>query len=336
MNHTFIIGEVGPNHNGDAGIAHEMVTQLARIGVDAVKFQLADPTKLYSKDAIKAAYQKENDLAVDVLEAARKRQLSHEAHKELKDHCLREGVEYLCTGFDLESVRFLHETLHVERFKIPSGEILTPEILHYISDKTSPIILSTGMATNDEIKYALAKLDNSHSRDITILHCVSQYPVANSAVNLRVMDTLRNLFGYPVGYSDHTEGNEAAIAAVAMGAKVVEKHVTLDKSWPGPDHRASATIDQFRSLVQSIREIEKLLGSAERKVSVAERSIAMVARKSAVARRDLSIGEIITEQDICFKRPGTGFLPSQMSQVSGRKVKTPIAADTVIRSDALE
>jgi N,N'-diacetyllegionaminate synthase len=335
-NNTYIIAEIGPNHNGDINLALKMVDQLAQIGIDAIKFQLAIPENLYSKDAFKAEYQKRNDLSDDLMEAARKRQLSREDHRTLRDMCESKGIQYLCTAFDTDSLRFLDLELNVPIFKIPSGEIASVDILGYIATRPKPIIMSTGMATYTEIHEALQILDPERVKAITILHCVSQYPALAAKVNLRNMVEIRRRFSYPIGYSDHTEGNEAAIAAVALGASVIEKHVTLDRNLPGPDHRASATIDQFRSLVESIRIVEKTLGHTDRIVTEEDEIMAKVARKSIVSRRNLNPGELISEDDVCFKRPGTGFRPTELDSILGRRVSQPIGADRVIHPEELE
>lgn len=334
---TFIIAEIGPNHNGDADIAKRMVEDLADAGVDAVKFQLSDPEKALSKDAFKAAYQLQNDNADDVIEAAKKRQLSRESHIELKTLCDEIGVEYLCTAFDLGSLQFLDREIGVTRFKVGSGDLLTRDLGEYIGASDKPAIVSTGMATIEEIQKGL-RLHNPQgvSSKVTLLHCVSSYPAPYEIVNLRWMPEMARQFGVPVGYSDHTLGNEAAIAAVALGATIIEKHVTLDKSLPGPDHKASATIGEFASLVQSIRRTESALGTAEKTVSQIEIEISQVARKSIVSARQLELGHRISREDVCFKRPGTGLLPTELERVIGRRTNKVIEEDRVIRAEDLD
>ncbi len=333
---VFIVAEVGPNHNGSPKLARTYVELLADTGVDAIKFQLGNPEKTYSLDAFKAQYQLHNDNAVEVIEAAKRRQLTRSVHIELAELCQQKGVEYLCTAFDLESLIFLDEEINVQRFKIASGEIFSFDMMDYLAKKEQPIMMSTGMATYNEIEVALSRLDPLHKNDVTLLHCVSSYPAAAIKVNLRVMMELSRRFNRKIGYSDHVLGPEAAIAAVALGATIIEKHVTLDKNLPGPDHKASATISEFTSLVKSIRRVEECLGVSEKSFSSEEEEIARVARKSIVATRNIQPGEILKGEDICFKRPGTGFLPTELENVLGRVVKKRIESNRIIRREHLQ
>jgi N,N'-diacetyllegionaminate synthase len=331
MNQTYIIAEIGPNHNGSYNIALELTEKLADIGVDAVKFQLGNAKKSLSLDAFKADYQKENDNAKDVFEASKKRQLTHEEHKKIASKCNELGVDYLCTAFDLDSLIFLNEEIHISKFKIASGEIFSIDMLEYMVKQNKPIILSTGMATFEEIE-KVYQLISSKNSDITILHCVTSYPAPLDAVNLRVLRKLQEKFKTDVGYSDHTLGNTTAIASVAMGATVVEKHVTLDKSLPGPDHKASATIEEFADLVIKIRELESALGDEVKVFSSTEMDIAKVARKSIVAKHIIKKGFKITEEDLCFRRPGTGFLPIEKDYVIGKTAVEDIQENRVIKN----
>jgi len=333
---VFVIAEVGPNHNGSPELARKYVEQLADIGVDAIKFQLGDPGKAYSLDAFKAKYQLHNDNAVDVIEASKKRQLPRSVHVELAKLCQRKGVEYLCTAFDLESLIFLDEQINVPRFKIASGEIFSLDMIDYMAKCEKPIIMSTGMATYKEINIAISRLDPCRDKDITLLHCVSSYPAQACDVNLRVMIELNRKFQCKVGYSDHVLGPEVAIAAVALGASVIEKHVTLDKTLQGPDHKASATIAEFASLVKNLRHVEECLGVKEKYFSDHEQEIARVARKSIVSARDIQPGEVLTNDKICYRRPGTGFLPIELDKILGRVVKETIESNRVIRREHLQ
>lgn len=332
---VFIIAEVGPNHNGKLHLALELVRRLAAIGVDAVKFQLSCPEEAASLDAFEASYQKHEGNVAGVIEAAKRRQLSHEEHRVVAAECASLGVEYLCTAFDLGSLVFLNEELNVQRFKVASGEIFSVDMLAYMSRAQKPIVLSTGMATYDEVSSSLGLLNAVPRQNITLLHCVSNYPAPLADVNLRCMPELQRRFKCDVGYSDHTIGNSAAIAAVALGAAVIEKHVTLDRSLPGPDHKASATVDEFAKLVCAIREVELCLGRSEKRFSNGEQEIARVARKSIVAKRDLQPGEILTQADICYRRPGTGFLPTEKCLVLGKRVTRAIRANRVIHPEDL-
>lgn len=333
---VFIIAEVGPNHNGSMDLAKKLTKELCDLDVDAIKFQMGDPSQTLSLDAFKASYQKANDNAVDVLEASRKRQLSREEHAELSAYCRTRGKEYLCTAFDLESLRFLHEELAVPRIKISSGEIFSVDMMEYIRHQYKPVIMSTGMATYDEIDKAVALLESDQCKqNLTLLHCVSNYPAPIEDVNLRCMLELRARYKVSVGYSDHTLGVEAALAAVALGACVIEKHVTLDKSLPGPDHAASSSVEEFSDLIHSIRKVEACLGGKEKIFSPAEQEIVRVARKSIVAKRVLNPGETITPDDICFRRPGTGYLPIDQENVIGRIVAVRVEENRVIKPEHL-
>lgn len=331
MTKTYIIAEVGPNHNGDLNIAIDMVKQLATIGIDAVKFQLAIPEDVYSKDAFKAKYQEKNENSKTPIEMAKRHQLSFEDHLKLYKVCQEEGVSYLCTAFDIKSLAFLYANTKMSHFKIPSGEIFSLDLLEFIRSKELPIILSTGMATFNEIETVLNILNRK--QDITVLHCISNYPAQPEEVDLNVMLEIERKFGVKIGFSDHTEGNDAAIAAVALGATIIEKHVTYDKNAEGPDHKASATIEQFSSLVRSIRNVEKMKGNSFKTFSIEETEIKKMARKSIVVNKSLEPGYIIKREDLVFKRPGTGFLPIHVDQLIGKKIKLKIENDSVLKEE---
>lgn len=336
MPKTYIIAEIGPNHNGSYDMALELIEKLAGIGVDAVKFQLGDARNSLSLDAFKADYQKNNDNAEDIFEATKKRQLSHESHKKLAIKCKELNVDYLCTAFDMDSLIFLDQEIDVPKFKIASGEIFSIDLLEYMISKNKPLILSTGMASFEEIERVYEILSSeSKNKDITILHCVTSYPASLESINLNVMLELKEKFKTKIGYSDHSLGNIASLSAVAMGASIIEKHVTLDKSLPGPDHQASATISEFKNLVKNIREIELIKGSYEKIFLKTEVDISKVARKSIVAKRLIKKGTIIKIEDICFKRPGIGFLPIDRHLVLGRKAITDIEENRVIREEQI-
>ena len=333
---TYIIAEVGPNHNGSVDIAIEYIEALATIGVDAVKFQLAKPESLYSKDAVFADYQKKNINFKSPIEMSKKYQLSYEEHKILYDNCIKNNIQYLCSAFDLESIKFLNNNFNLPYFKIGSGEIFSLDIINYISEQKTPIILSTGYASFDEIKISIDLFNQNFKKDITILHCISRYPTPVESVNLKVMLELKNKFMYPVGFSDHTVGNDCAIAAVAMGASIIEKHVTFDKRQQGPDHKASITIQEFSDLVKSIRNVEIALGESKKRVSDEEQEVAKFGRKSIVSNKNISSGEVISKDMICYKRPGTGFLPTHLDKVVGKKAKKSIRINRIInKSDII-
>ncbi len=334
--HTYIIAEIGPNHNGKLEIALDLIKKLASVGVDAVKFQLAIPENVYSQDAFKAQYQIRNENSKTPLEMAKKHQLAFKDHLTLNKACDKYGVNYLCTAFDLESLSFLDTKTNIRFFKIPSGEILTLDLLEYIANAEKPIILSTGMASYDEIELAVSILEKDKKKDISILHCVSNYPAREEEVNLNSMLELGKIFGRNIGFSDHTIGNEAAIAAVALGARIIEKHVTFDKNAEGPDHKASASVAEFGSLVKSIRLVEKMMGASKKVFSEDELEIKKVARKSIVTRIPLKRGDYIRREDICFKRPGTGYRPIDLPNILGKKTVKNIKADRIIMPDDLE
>lgn len=331
--HVYIIAEVGPNHNGSIDRALEMIDKIAATGVDCVKFQMTDPYQLYSDDSFKATYQKQNDKAKGAREMSLSYQLKREDHIALYNRCRELGVDYECTAFDMESLLFLDQHFDMPHYKIASGEIFSMDMVDYMSQQHKHIILSTGMATYDEIGLAVDLLNRNFKKDITILHCISNYPAKYEEVNLLNMLEIKKRFGYEVGFSDHTIGNECAIAAVAMGASIIEKHVTLDKTLPGPDHKASIDIPELASLVSSIRHIEQAMGVPEREFSEAQREISRVARKSIISKHAIKKGDVITKEDICFKRPGTGFLPTETDNVIGKTALCDIEADRVIKAE---
>lgn len=333
MDKVYIIGEVGPNHNGSVETALTMIKKMAEAGVDCVKFQMTDPYLLYSDDSFKASYQIKNDKAKGAREMSLSYQLSRDAHIPLYQKCKECGVDYLCSAFDLESLIYLDEHFDMPYYKIASGEIFSLDMIDYISEQNKPIILSTGMATYEEVRIALDLLNRHSNKDITILHCISNYPAKYEEVNLRNIITLGKKFGCKVGFSDHTVGNECAIAAVAIGASIIEKHVTLDKTANGPDHKASIDISELTQLVSDIRHVEMALGSFERQFSASQIEISRVARKSLVTKHAMKAGDIITKDDFCYKRPGIGFLPIEQDLVVGRRLLVDVEADKVIKRE---
>ena len=333
--HVYIIAEVGPNHNGSLDRALEMVDKIAATGVDAIKFQMTNPFALYSDDSFKATYQVKNDNAGSAREMSLRNQLSKEGHIAVYNRCKELGIDYGCTAFDMDSLLFLDEHFELPYYKIASGEIFSMDMIDYMSTKHKKIILSTGMATYDEIEKSLSLFNRNFKKDITILHCISNYPAKYDEVNLQNMLEIKKRFGYEVGFSDHTIGNECAIAAVALGASVIEKHVTLDKTLPGPDHKASIDIAELAALVSSIRHIEQAIGVPERTFSDAQREIARVARKSVATKHSIKKGNIITIDDICFMRPGIGFLPTEIDKVIGKTALCDIEASRIIKPEYL-
>lgn len=329
MNRTFIIAESGVNHNGDVGIAKEMVDVAAKAGADAVKFQTFKAEKMISKFAPKAEYQrKTTDENESQFEMVKKLELDQCAHKELIAYCRQKGIIFLSTPFDLESIDLLNE-LGLKILKIPSGEITNLPYLRKIGSLKKKLILSTGMADLQEIGNALKILTGAGTpkENITVLHCNTEYPTPMEDVNLRAMLTIRDTFDVKVGYSDHTLGIEVPIAAVALGASVIEKHFTLDANMKGPDHKASLEPAGLRTMVEAIRNIEKMLGDGVKKPSPSELKNRPIARKSIVAARDITKGEIFTEENIAVKRPGIGISPMEWDKILGEVAERDFKED---------
>lgn len=332
-NKVIIIAEAGVNHNGDLGLARRMVYAAKEAGADYVKFQTAVPELVISTFAPKAEYQKETTGSdQSQLEMCKAIHLPLADYAGLKELCDSVGIGFMSTPFDLVSIDCLAE-IGMDYWKIPSGEITNLPYLRKIASKGGRVILSTGMSTLDEVGAAVAVLEKGgiSRADITLLHCTTQYPTPYDAVNLRAMDALRTLGCGGVGYSDHTVGVEVPVAAVAMGATVIEKHFTLDKNMAGPDHRASLSPDELKTMVAMVRNIERALGSGEKTVADAERPNIEVARKSIVAARDIKRGEVLTEENITVKRPGNGVSPMLWDSVIGTRAVADFAYDELIR-----
>ena len=335
MNNTFIIAEAGVNHNGNLEMALRLVDVACAAGADAVKFQTFKADNIIAVNAPKADYQKDaTGPDESQLEMVKKLELDEAAHTRLHHYCQDKDIPFLSTPFDLESIDLLTR-LGLEIFKIPSGEITNLPYLRKLGALKKRLILSTGMADLSEIKDALDVLVDAGSRmeDITVLHCNTEYPTPFEDVNLRAMLTIRSAFpGISVGYSDHTLGIEAPIAAVAMGATVIEKHFTLDRNLPGPDHRASLEPDELAAMISAIRNIEKALGTGIKKPSPSESRNIPVARKSIVAAAPIKKGETFTEMNITVKRPGTGITPMRWDEIIGRKAAKPYRKDELIET----
>lgn len=326
---TFIIAEAGVNHNGDLSLAKKLVEVAAETGADAVKFQTFQADKLVSKSAEKAPYQlKTTGMRESQYEMISRLELSAEDHLVLIDHCKKNKIAFLSSPFDEESVDLL-DRLGVLLFKIPSGEITNEPFLKHVASKKRPIILSTGMSTLEEVKEAVKWIRSKSEAELTLLHCVTEYPAPYDQINLRAMLTLHNL-GLPVGYSDHTEGIDIAIAAVALGASIIEKHFTLDRNLPGPDHLASLEPEEFGQMVTAIRKVESSLGHGTKEPAPCELENRKVARKSLVAKHDLQAGHVIRPEDISSKRPGNGIPPFLVNSLIGKSLRKPIAKDELI------
>ena len=314
---VFIIAEAGVNHNGSIELAYKLIDAASASGADAVKFQTFKAENLVLKNAQKAEYQKRTtNQSESQFKMLKKLELDINSHKKLIDYCKKKDIVFLSTPFDHESIDLLNE-LDLQIFKIPSGEITNLTYLRHIGSLRKEVILSTGMSTLKEIEEALIILTGAGTskENITILHANTMYPTPMEDVNLRAMKTIQDKFGVAVGYSDHTLGTEVDIAAVAMGAAIVEKHFTLDKTMDGPDHKSSISPEELKAMVSSIRNIEKALGSTIKKPSKSEKPNITMARKSIVASKFIKKGEPFTEKNITTKRPGTGISPMEWDSI---------------------
>ena len=330
MRSCFIIAEAGVNHNGSLDLALKLADAAREAGADAVKFQTFKADLLTSAGAGLAAYQKATQpKGFSQLEMLRRLEIGPEFHRKLVSYCQRIGIEFLSSAFDERSADLLAE-LGVRIFKVPSGEITNLPYLHHLARMRKPAILSTGMSTLGEVEEAVDVFRSHAVTDLTLLHCVTEYPAPFDQVNLRAMLTLGAAFGVPVGYSDHTPGIEIAIAAVALGACVIEKHLTLDRSLPGPDQAASLEPAEFGRMISAIRNVEKALGTGIKAPAPCERPNLVVARKSVVAMRDLAKGHQIEAADLGVKRPGDGVPPKMLPFLIGRTLRVDVARDEVI------
>lgn len=332
---SFVIAEAGVNHNGDVGRALEMVDVAAEVGADAVKFQTFEPSQLTSASAPKAEYQAQNmgsgGSQLEMLEALT---LPLGAYERLVERSRERGIRFMSTPFDAGSARFLVE-LGVTPLKIPSGEVTHWPFLEACAGLGVPLILSTGMSTLPEVAGAVHVLRSAGCEDLTLLHCVSDYPADPAEANLRAMATMEATFDVPVGWSDHTLGTEVALAAVALGACVVEKHFTLDRTLPGPDHAASLQPDELARMIAGIRTVEEALGTGLKVPTAAELRVADVARRSLHAARDLPRGHRLAEADLSCLRPGTGIPPTRLAQVVGRTLAAPLARGQIVEDGHL-
>jgi N,N'-diacetyllegionaminate synthase len=326
----FVIAEAGVNHNGDLDLAREMVGVAARAGADAVKFQTFSAERLVTASAPKAAYQAARTDPLETQQGMLKRlELSAAEHRELMKECERIGILFLSSAFDEESANLL-EDLGVAAYKVPSGEITNLPYLRHLARKGRCLIVSTGMSTLDEVGTAVGAIRETAGVPLVLLHCVSLYPSPAAGANLLAMQSMRKAFDVPVGYSDHTLGSAVTLAAVALGADVIEKHFTTDRALRGPDHAASLEPDELRLLVAGIRTVESARGDGIKRPLPDEAGTAAVARKSLVAARDIPAGEAIQRDMLAIKRPGTGLPPGRLDWVIGRKARTAIAAGSVI------
>jgi N-acetylneuraminate synthase/N,N'-diacetyllegionaminate synthase len=332
---VFIVAEAGVNHNGDPDLARRLVDAAAECGADAVKFQTFTVDALLTRGAPKAGYQVETTGAGESQrEMLARLELGVDQLAELGDRATKHGLVFFSAPFDEASADAL-EALDVALFKVPSGEITNLPLLRHLAAKGRPLILSTGMANLEEVEQAVAAIREAGDPPLAVLHCLSAYPAPAGEVNLRAMDSLASRFGCPVGYSDHTLGIEIAVAAAARGASIIEKHLTLDKTLPGPDHRASLDPAEFNAMVRAIRSVESALGDGVKRPMPSEIDTRRVARKSLVAARALKAGDRIAIGDLASKRPGTGISPAELPRVLGLRLARDVAADEVIPWEAL-
>jgi N,N'-diacetyllegionaminate synthase len=329
---VFIIAEAGCNHNGDINLAKKLVDVAVEAGADAVKFQTFITDELVTQQAEKASYQKENTGNANESQYAmlKRLELSFDSFKTLKGYCEHKDIIFLSTPYDYRSADFLDE-LEIPAFKIASGEITNVPFLSYIARKKKPLILSTGMSTEEEVQDALKVIQETpQTPPVILLHCTSAYPSRPEDANLRAMHTLHHRFQLPVGLSDHTRGSEIPLAAVALGASILEKHFTLDKNSPGPDHFLSLDPEELRRLVQSIRSVEKALGDGIKAPVESEKHIKKIARKSIVAATNIKKGEPFSEHNLTVKRPGNGMSPARWNDVLGKRAERNFKADELI------
>jgi N,N'-diacetyllegionaminate synthase len=329
---TMIIAEAGVNHNGDLGVAKQLIDAAADAGADLVKFQTFSASRQVTRVAKKASYQTNNtDPNESQHDMLHRLELTEAMHHELIDYCKTRNIGFFSTGFDIESIDLLLK-LGQSKFKIPSGEITNLPYLRHIGQLRKSVIISSGMATLCDIEAAIEVLEQAGTprAHITILHCTTEYPTPMPEVNLRAMQTIQTAFGVAVGYSDHTQGIEVAIAAVALGATVIEKHFTLNRSMPGPDHKASLEPNELKAMVAAIRNLEMALGDGIKRLTPSEARNKPIARKSLVAKQAILAGDSFSVQNLTAKRPGTGLSPMRWDEVLGRVAMRNFSADEMI------
>lgn len=330
MRRVFIIGEAGVNHNGSLELAKKLVDVAVYSGVDAIKFQTFKAENLVTKTAKQAKYQIENlKEETSQIEMLKKLELSIDDHKELIEYCNEKGIMFLSSPFDLESIDVL-DSFNMEIYKIPSSELENVPYLRKIARLKKKVILSTGMSTLEDIKFALNVLYSEGAKEVVALHCNTAYPTKMEDVNLLAMNTIKDAFKVKVGYSDHTEGIEVPIAAVALGAEIIEKHFTLDKNMIGPDHKMSLDPEELYKMVKSIRNIEVALGSEMKTVTNSEKQNYIAGKKSIVANLNIKKGEILTEKNIYVKRPGNGISPKEWDNIIGKRANKDYKEDELI------
>ncbi len=327
---VYIIAEAGVNHNGSLELAKKMVDTAKEAGASCIKFQTFVSENIVSKYAEKAQYQQQQtDATESQLSMLKRLELTHNDFIELNNYCKQREIEFLSTAFDFESIEFLNG-LGMETWKIPSGDITNLPYLIKIAKLQKPVILSTGMCTLNEVESAINTLRDNGSGEITVLHCTTEYPTPFKDVNLLAMNTMKAEFGVSIGYSDHTTGIEVPIAAVALGATVIEKHFTLDRNMEGPDHKASLEPKELKEMVRAIRNIELAIGSDQKSPAESEIKNISIARKSIIALKNIKKGDIFTEENITVKRPGNGISPMRWFEVIGQKAVRDFNEDELI------
>lgn len=336
LTQAYLIAEIGVNHNGDMSLAREMVLAARHAGADAVKFQTFTAAALATSGTPKVRYQEDTTSRTEThYEMLRKLELGRKEHHDLVAFCAKTGVDFLSTPYDIDSAKFLAE-LGVKMFKTASADLVDLPLQQYIASIRKPVIVATGMAGLGEVEQVVDIFEKANNPHLILLHCVSNYPCSDEALNLRAMNSLAGAFGLPVGYSDHSEGSLAAVISVSMGAKVIEKHFTINKTLPGPDHKASATPAEFAELVLNVRRAERMLGSSRKACQTEERQMAEVSRKSLVVARAMHAGEILKASDLRLMRPGTGIPASFIPLVEGRRIQFDLGALHQLRWNDLE
>lgn len=335
-NPCFLIAEAGVNHNGELGLAYKLIDAAVKVGADAVKFQTFNAENMVTAGAKKADYQLQTTSSAESqLDMLKKLELPSNGYSKLSEYCKTKRIIFLSSPFDEGSADLL-DNLEVPAFKIPSGEITNTPLLRHIARKGRPLLVSTGMSNMDEVELAFKCIENEGNSEIALFHCVSNYPAESRYVNLRAMAIMKDCFNAPIGYSDHTLGIEIPIAAAALGAKLIEKHITLDRDMSGPDQRASLEPQEFGEMVRSIRSVESALGHGRKEPADAELEIAEVARKSLVASVDIPSGTILENYHLAIKRPGTGIPPYNLHKALGRMTVKDVNAGMLITGDMIE
>ncbi|WP_298916284.1 N-acetylneuraminate synthase [uncultured Algimonas sp.] len=331
----FVIGEIGVNHNGSLDLAHQLIDIAVEAGADAVKFQTFTAEALVTRTVRKANYQSRNhQIDESQLSMLKRLELSEADLRACKNHCDAKDIVFLSTPFD-EAAADLLESVGVQGYKVSSGDLTNLPLLSHMAAKGLPMIISTGMATMAEVEDAVRAVEAAGDPSLAILHCVSDYPAAPEEANLAAIDTISTAFGKPTGWSDHTLGDAVCLAAVARGARIIEKHYTLDTAMEGPDHKASLDPDEFRDLLRKIRIVQTSIGDGVKRPQPSETETAQVARRSIVVARDIKAGETIARTDLVMKRPGTGLAPKHLDWVVGRTARSDLPSDTLVSLDQL-